>query len=55
MLFVNANTKFKVWAFEWKVGSTENIIRENLGLEPEKLQSTQIRATSLLKLKSIIL
>lgn len=40
--------------FEWKVGSTEDIIRENLGLEPEKLQSTQIRATSLLKLKSII-
>lgn len=39
MLFVNANTEFKVWAFEWRVGSTENIIWENLGLEPEKLQS----------------
>lgn len=54
MVFVNANTNYKVWAFQWKVGSTEKIIRENLGLEPEKFQSTRIRATSLLKLKSII-
>lgn len=25
--------------FVWRVGSTENIIRENLGLEPEKLNT----------------